>query len=198
MRIIYDQGSEFIGFEFQYLLDNFSIEKHPTSVKNPQANAICERMHQTVANSIRTRLHTMPAPQNAQQAAEIVDQALATASHVVRTVIHSTMRISPGALVFHRDMFLDIPLVADLQELQQRRQALIDKNLITANARRLDHDYQPNQEVLKLSFNPSKLEPRAEGPYRITTVHTNGTVTIQLNPHVQERINICRIKPFRR
>ncbi|KAG7352383.1 hypothetical protein IV203_008431 [Nitzschia inconspicua] len=34
-------------------------------------------------------------------------------------------------------------------------------------------------------------------PYHITTVHTNGTVTIELKPHIYERINIHRIKPYR-
>ena len=95
-------------------------------------------------------------------------------------------------------MLLDIPIIADLQLLQQRRQAVIDKNLLSANRRRITYDYQPQQEVLKLIPNPSKLEPRAEGPYRIVAVHTNGTVTLQLTPQIQERINIRRIKPYRR
>jgi hypothetical protein len=40
------------------------------------------------------------------------------------------------------------------------------------------HDYHVGDEVLKLIPNPSKLQPRATGPYFIETVHTNGTVTI--------------------
>ena len=32
-------------------------------------------------------------------------------------------------------------------------------------------------------------------PFDITQVHTNGTVTIALNDHVSERINIRRIRP---
>ena len=35
-------------------------------------------------------------------------------------------------------------------------------------------------------------------PYPINTVHTNGTVTIQLTPVTTERINIRRILPKRR
>jgi len=50
--------------------------------------------------------------------------------------------------------------------------------------------------VLKLAVNPDKLEPRFDGPYPITAVHTNGTVKIQITPEVQECINICRIRPF--
>jgi hypothetical protein len=56
--------------------------------------------------------------------------------------------------------------------------------------RRITYDYQQNQEVLKLVYEPSKLEPRAVGPYHVNAVHTNGTVTIQLTPYTVECISI--------
>jgi hypothetical protein len=39
------------------------------------------------------------------------------------------MKVSPGGLVFHQDMFLDIPLLANLATIQQNRQQLIDEIL---------------------------------------------------------------------
>jgi hypothetical protein len=36
----------------------------------------------------------------------------------------------PGAVVFHCDMRLDLPLIADLELIRQRRQALIDEQAI--------------------------------------------------------------------
>ena len=107
------------------------------------------------------------------------------------------MKASPGSMAFHRDMILNIPLIVDFELLRQRRQTLIDKNLIRANAKRIDFDYQPGQKALKLVYKPNKLEPRAEGPYHINKIHTNGTVEIQLDDDVFERINIRRIKPYR-
>ncbi len=83
-------------------------------------------------------------------------------------------------------MFLDIPLIADLYLLQQNRQVLIDKQLMMANAKRISFDYQPGQKVLKVAVNPNKLDPQYEGPYSIATVHTNGTVRLQLTPHIQD------------
>jgi len=74
---------------------------------------------------------------------------------------------------------------------------MIDKNLLRANAKRIDFDYQPGQQALKIAFNPSKMDLRSEGPCAITRVHTNGTVVLQLSDHVTERINIRRIKPYR-
>ena len=85
-------------------------------MKNLQANGICERLHQMVTNALHPLLHIHP-PQNVDEAALIVDTALQTAVHSACTAIHSTLKISPGALAFHRDMLLNIPLIADLQLL---------------------------------------------------------------------------------
>ncbi|KAG7342242.1 hypothetical protein IV203_007334 [Nitzschia inconspicua] len=93
-------------------------------------------------------------------------------------------------------MILNIPLITDLQQLQKRRQALIDQRLIAANTKRFSYDYAIGDKVLKLVYNPGKLEPRAKGPYSITRVHANGTLSIQLAPGVIERINMRRVKPY--
>ena len=100
-------------------------------------------------------------------------------------------------MAFHRDMILNIPLIVDFELLRQRRQALIDKSLLRANAKRIDHDYQPGDQALKLATDTKKLDQRSLGPFPIERVHTNGTVVLRLNEHVTERINIRRIKPYR-
>jgi hypothetical protein len=45
--IIYDNGSEF-KLHFETLCDSYSLKCKPTSVRNPQANAILKRVHQTI------------------------------------------------------------------------------------------------------------------------------------------------------
>ncbi len=74
----------------------------------------------------------------------------------------------------------------------------IDERLIQANRKRFAYDYHIGDQVLKLTYKPDKLEPRAHGPYTIETVHTNGTITICLNPTTIERLSIRRVKPYRR
>jgi RNase H-like domain found in reverse transcriptase/Reverse transcriptase (RNA-dependent DNA polymerase)/Integrase zinc binding domain len=125
-----------------------------------------------------------------------VKQALQTAAYAVRTAIHGTMKVSPGAMVFQRDMLLNIPIIADFELLRDRREALINEQLIRANQKRIQYDYQPGQQVLLREPNPNKLDPRGRGPYLIDRVHTNGTVTIRLTPLLTNRINIRRIQPF--
>jgi hypothetical protein len=62
---------------------------------------------------------------------------------------------------------------------------------------RYSYDYEVGDEVLLLVYRPDKLEPRAVGPYPVTQVHTNGTLSIELSPGVIERVNIRRLKPYR-
>ena len=74
---------------------------------------------------------------------------------------------------------------------------VIDENLRRQNARRYSYDYKVGDLVSKLIKDPDKLDERAEGQYLIEQVHTNGTVTIRLTPHITERINIRRIRPIK-
>jgi transposase InsO family protein len=196
--VIYDQGSEFKSYEFQQFLARLGIDSRRSTVKNPQSNAIVERMHQTMGNILRTLLHINP-PENEDDLNQVVDSALQTVAYTIRATVHSSMGIAPGAIAFNRDFILDIPLVADLFAIQERRQLLVDKRLMDANRKRIVHDYEVGEQVLKIRHPTeisTKLSARAKGPYIIERVHTNGTVTIRTGAYHTERINIRRIKPY--
>jgi hypothetical protein len=195
-RCIHDNGGEFVGWEFQEFLQKFNVKDVPTTSRNPTANSVCKRMHQSVGNILRTMLHGNP-PENVTKANELVDDALSTAQHAMRTSVHTTLGSSPGALVFSRDMFLNVPLLADWHAITQKREHLINYRLMRQNAQRRRYDYAINQKVLKKVHDPTKLGIRTSGPHIVKQVHVNGTITIQLRPGVTERINIRRIIPFR-
>jgi hypothetical protein len=72
---------------------------------------------------------------------------------------------------------------------------MIDQQWIQSSQKRFAYNYQPDQEVLKLTYQHDKLEPRAVGPFRITAIHTNGTVTMQFTPLTTQRLSIRNIKP---
>jgi transposase InsO family protein len=59
-RIVLDHGTEFTGWAFQNLINQHGIHALPSSVKNPQSNAIFEHMHQSITNSLDALLHTDP------------------------------------------------------------------------------------------------------------------------------------------
>jgi hypothetical protein len=159
-RCVHNPGTELTGPEFQTLLQNCHIRDVCTTTKNPQSNAVCERMHQTVGNVLRTLLHGNP-PQTIANAAQYVEEALSIAMHTMRAGVHSTLGSSPGNLVFNRDMFLNIPLIADWHAITQRREHLIHENLMRENQRRRGYNYAPQQLVLKNSLPAMVL---CEGP----------------------------------
>ena len=197
MRCVHDPGSEFTGTAFQNNLAANNIDAVCTTVKNPQSNAICERLHKTMEDMLRNYVRTDP-PATVADAFELIDACLAAVNRALRSAVHRTLQISPGALVFHRDMLLPIPLISDYNLLRQRRQAVIDDNNRRANLRRRFRDYSIGDEVLMLVKDPKKLQERAIGPFRVTQVHVNGTLTIQRGPNVTERVNIRRLKPYNR
>ena len=58
----------------------------------------------------------------------MVKQALSTAMHATHCTSHgSLLNLSPGAVAFHRHMFLDIPLISDALTLQEARQEQVDQ-----------------------------------------------------------------------
>jgi hypothetical protein len=89
-------------------------------------------MHQTVANVLRTLMYSNP-PHNMTQARDIIDQALALAMHAMRTTVATTLGSTPGALAFSRDMFLNIPLIANWQAIATCHEHHVNENLCRVN-----------------------------------------------------------------
>jgi hypothetical protein len=177
VRCLHDKGGEFIRQNFQWLLEIFSIKDVCSTSKNPQANAICERMHQTVTNVLRTLVYTNP-PQNLTQARDIINDALATAMHAMQTNIATTLRSTPGPLAFAQYMFLNMLLIAGWQAIARTHEHHVNENLQHANRKQRQYDCTPRQQVLKKVHNPTKLGVRMEGPYTIECVHVDGNLTI--------------------
>ena len=114
------------------MLGRHGIENVGTTVKNPQSNALCKQMHQTILNVLRVIMRTTER-QNENDVNQVVENALATCTHATRCAVNNVLKCSPGALVFCRDMFVDVPIIADLLAIRDRRQLLIDENLRRQN-----------------------------------------------------------------
>jgi hypothetical protein len=111
----------------------------------------------------------------------LADPALANAMYATCAMFHSGLMTTPGALSFGCDMVMNIPFIADLTLKRENHQRFIDERVIHSNACCHSSEYQPCQEVLKLVYKPDKLEPRAQGPYDVIAVHTNGTIECSYN-----------------
>ena len=119
LQCIYNQGNKFVGFGFQHMLRRNHITGQPAASKNLQANAIFERMHQTVGNSLQAMSNMNPLD-GVVTTNCMVDTAIANCVYAMRSAFHGTLKASPGLLAFGRDMVLDIPLQADWELICQQ------------------------------------------------------------------------------
>jgi hypothetical protein len=189
---IYDNRSEF-KFHFETLCDSYGIKRNPTTIKNPQANAICERVHQV----LETMMHTSELDMADSVHPADIDTFIDNAVWAIRSTHHTVLKASPGAAIFGRDMLFDIPFVADWNQIGDYRQSQTDRSKKRENNKRVDYDYKVGDKVL---IRKDGILRKAESiwrkePWTITTVHTNGTIRIQCGTK-SERINIRRVTPF--
>jgi hypothetical protein len=55
-----------------------------------------------------------------------VDTALANTVYAMHASYNSSLQTTPGALVFHQDMLMNLLFIADLQLISEHQQQLID------------------------------------------------------------------------
>jgi len=176
-QVTFDRGNEFIGKDFREMLVNdYGIKRKPITVRNPQANAIVERVHQVIANMIRT----FELENNYLDMDDSWKGILSATAFAVRSTYHTTLKKTPGQLVFGRDMILNIQHIANWEYIRQNKQKLIDKNNKAENARRIEHLYKEGDEVLLKRGTENKYESPYQGPFKVLKVNDNGTVCLRV------------------
>ncbi len=110
--IIYDNGSEF-KLNFEYLCETHGIKHKPTTIKNPQANAILEHLHQVLGQMLRTSELNM----SKTITPDDVNVFLDNAAWAICSTYHTVLKASPGAAIFGRNMLFDIPFIADWNKI---------------------------------------------------------------------------------
>jgi hypothetical protein len=92
---MYKNGSEF-KLNVEYLCVTYGIERKPSTIKNPQANAILECLHQVLAQMLRTAELDMAKTITPDD----VDVFLDNAAWVICSTYHTVLKASPGAAIF--------------------------------------------------------------------------------------------------
>ena len=106
-QIVFDHGTEFMA-EFSRMCQNYyGLKRKPITTRNPQFNAIIERIYQTIGNTIRTF-----------DVSNIINNdpwsgILASAMFAVHATYHTTLQASLMQLVFGQDAILNIKHVDD-------------------------------------------------------------------------------------
>jgi hypothetical protein len=90
LRCIHNQGNKFTGEVFKRMFWPAGIHNVQITVWNPQANAMCECMHQMVAKTLRIITNANP-PQSIGNIAELVESTVATSLYAIRSTVQSTL-----------------------------------------------------------------------------------------------------------
>ena len=191
--VTFDGGPEFKA-DFKKVMDKeFNLEVKPTTVRNPQANAILERVHQTIGNMIRTfQVYNRDDLDEEDPWSGILSAVM----FAIRSTYHTTLEATPMQLVFGRDAILPIFHQADWQYIKAKKQRLINMNNQRENAKRIPYTYQINDKVLLERVKKTKYGEREyDGPFTILAVHNNGTAQIQ-KQNYSDVVNIRRLKPY--
>ena len=192
-QVTFDRGSEFIGHDFQDMIKkDYGVKPKPITVRNPQANAIVERIHQVIGNMVRT----FELQGNYLDEDDPWQGILSAVAFAVRSTYHTTLQKTPGQLVFGRDMIMNVQHTANWEYIRARKQKMIDKNNRNENAKRIPHTYQVGDQVMLRKGSENKYETPYSGPHSILQVNKNGTVRFQVGA-VTDTFNIRRIEPYK-
>ena len=103
-KITVDRGKEFLA-EFNTMMANdYRIPCNSISVRNPQANAIVERVHQIIGNIICTFIIQEMDLDNENPC----EGSLSSTMCAIRSTVHTTTQHTPSQLVFVMDTILNI------------------------------------------------------------------------------------------
>jgi hypothetical protein len=111
--LIYDNGNEF-KLHFHALCDTYGVNRKPTSVKNPQANAILEHIPAVFTNMLRTVKIDMAKSVKPSD----IDIFLSDAAWAICSTYHTVLKASSGAAIFGRDMLFGIPFIPDWKKVE--------------------------------------------------------------------------------
>ena len=194
-EIGFDYWGEFMA-EFSELCDNMSLKQCPSSFWNPQSNAILERNHQVLADCLRSFNLEKGTINDMDE--DSFEEYLAAAAISIQCSYHQTHDHSPAQLVFGRDMFMPVDAEIDWEKIQQRKQLKIQQSNICENSKRILHKYSTG-DVITLRKPGAILCTLAlprRGPYTVIKHHDNGSIKLELEPNVVDRVNICRCYPY--
>jgi hypothetical protein len=201
-QIVFDRGTEFMGEFTKMAKRDYGLKTKPITARNPQANAIIERVHQTIGNMFRTmqpQLKDLVEENSAEKPWEGILSAIAFA---VRATYHTTLGASPSQLVFGRDPILNLPFKANWQLIRQRKQNLIGKNNKRENSKRKAHTFKIGDKVMIKNDQPTKYgKDPYSGPYDVIEVMTNGTVRLRKKSisgrgYIIQTYNIRNLQPY--
>ena len=193
LECVHDNGKEFTGIEFQELLISYGVKAKPSTVKNPQANAIVERIFGTLEEQIRTTVFD-------DNWSEDIDTLIQACAFALRVTTPANGPYSPAQLAFGYDLIFRQKVVIDWERKKALHQRQAIQNNAKENRKRLNYEYKVGDKVLivfKKYERKAKITPStySRGPFTIVEIFDNGTVRLRCGSYI-DTVSIRRITPY--
>ncbi|KAJ4454479.1 putative Retrovirus-related Pol polyprotein [Paratrimastix pyriformis] len=212
--LVSDGGSAFISRTFQQLSDLLASQHHITSPHHPESHGTVERANRSVLATLRTLLHeTVTRPRSWVDAIPAIQFALNTSCNRVTGVTPwEVLHGFPPRLPFFSD--LGILHLSDDPESLAARLAARSVGLIAQVAaaekesfakvraayekkHRQHPEYSPGDYALCRNFQAGKLEMPWNGPFLVTAVNDNSTLTlINILDNHEFKAHVNNLAPF--
>ena len=151
---MFDNRSEFKR-DFNPFLKDFDIKLVLTTVKNPQDNALLERLHQVMLSMIVTN----DIDNKVFDYIDLWGETPAYIAWAIRASHHRAIMATPGQAVFGRYMLFNIASVVDWRVLTAVKQRQVYIYNVRENARRVTHYYTiGNQAYVKTTSIYRKID----------------------------------------
>jgi hypothetical protein len=155
----------------------------PTMIKNPQANAILECIHQVLAQmSLTTKIDMANSftPSDIDVFLDIAAWAICSTNHIV-------LKASQDAAIFRCNMIFNILFVADWSKIGEHRQCQTDLNMAHENNTHVNYD----EKIDKMYWWDKIVSSTKQKAH----MAKNGTIRIQCRTKL-ERLVILREIPY--
>ena len=102
-KVVMDRGNEFLAKLRDMITNDYGIMVKPITFSNPQADAILERVHQTIGNIPRT----FKAQNMVLDVENPWDGILASAMFAIRATVNTTTQYTPAQLIIGCDSIIN-------------------------------------------------------------------------------------------
>ena len=126
--LVYDNGNEF-KLNFEYLCVSYGIKRKPTTIKNPQVNAILEHIHKVLGQMLRTAEIKKEDSVTLNEVGVFLDNE----AWAVCSTHHTVLKASPGAAIFGQDMLFGVSFIANRNKIGDYRQHQTDLSAAREN-----------------------------------------------------------------
>ena len=122
-KVIVDKRNEFKAKFREIIINDYGITVKPITSRNLQANAILDRVHQTISNILRTyKVQKMELDDE-----NLWDGTLASTMFAYTATIHTSTKYTPAQLFFGRDSIINQRHDVDWKIIRKRKHNIINK-----------------------------------------------------------------------